>query len=316
MPARILDGAKIAADIKAEVAEEIRALAAQGLRPGLAAILAGSNPASEIYVRNKTKTSESLGIYSETITPEDSVTTEELLAMVADLNQRAEIDGILVQLPLPPQVDAKRVLLAVAPEKDVDGFHPVNVGNLSTQRPGLVPCTPAGCIEILRRSGIEVTGKNAVVVGRSDIVGKPVAMLLLNANATVTVCHSKTRDLQAVCRAAEILVAAIGRAGMITRDFVRPGATVIDVGINKITSRAELEKFFPGNAQRAQAFAKNGSTLVGDVHPEVAEVAGALTPVPGGIGPLTIAMLMSNTVKAMKLRRGARLGEAVPAGRR
>ena len=316
MPARILDGAKIAADIKAEVADEIRALAAQGLRPGLAAILAGSNPASEIYVRNKTKTSESLGIYSETITPEDSVTTEELLAMVADLNQRAEIDGILVQLPLPPQVDAKRVLLAVAPEKDVDGFHPVNVGNLSTQRPGLVPCTPAGCMEILRRSGLEVAGKNAVVVGRSDIVGKPVAMLLLNANATVTVCHSKTRDLPAVCRAAEILVAAIGRAGMITRDFVRPGATVIDVGINKITSRAELEKFFPGNAQRAQAFAKNGSTLVGDVHPEVAEVAGALTPVPGGIGPLTIAMLMSNTVKAMKLRRGARLGEAVPAGRR
>ena len=316
MPARILDGAKIAADIKAEVAEEIRALAAQGLRPGLAAILAGSNPASEIYVRNKTKTSESLGIYSETITPEDSVTTEELLAMVADLNQRAEIDGILVQLPLPPQVDAKRVLLAVAPGKDVDGFHPVNVGNLSTQRPGLVPCTPAGCMEILRRSGIEVAGKNAVVVGRSDIVGKPVAMLLLNANATVTVCHSKTRDLPAVCRAAEILVAAIGRAGMITRDFVHPGATVIDVGINKITSRAELEKFFPGNAQRAQAFAKNGSTLVGDVHPEVAEVAGALTPVPGGIGPLTIAMLMSNTVKAMKLRRGARLGEAVPVGRR
>ena len=316
MPARILDGVKIAADIKAEVAEEIRALAAQGLRPGLAAILAGSNPASEIYVRNKTKTSESLGIYSETITPEDSVTTEELLAMVADLNQRAEIDGILVQLPLPPQVDAKRVLLAVAPEKDVDGFHPVNVGNLSTQRPGLVPCTPAGCMEILRRSGIEVAGKNAVVVGRSDIVGKPVAMLLLNANATVTVCHSKTRDLPAVCRAAEILVAAIGRAGMIDRGFVRPGATVIDVGINKITSRAELEKFFPGNAQRAQAFAKNGSTLVGDVHPEVAEVAGALTPVPGGIGPLTIAMLMSNTVKAMKLRRGARLGEAVPVGRR
>src|SRR2546423_11418047 len=311
MPARILDGVKIAADIKAEVAEEVRALAAQGLRPGLAAILAGSNAASEIYVRNKTKTSESLGIHSETITPSDAVTTEELLAMVADLNQREEIDGILVQLPLPPQVDAKRVLLAVAPEKDVDGFHPVNVGDLSTQRPGLVPCTPAGCMEILRRSGIEVAGKNAVVVGRSDIVGKPVAMLLLNANATVTVCHSKTRDLPAVCRGAEILVAAIGRAGMITREFVRPGATVIDVGINKIPSRPDLQKFFPGNAQRAQAFAKNGSTLVGDVHPEVAEVAGALTPVPGGVGPLTIAMLMSNTVKAMKLRRGARLGGAV-----
>jgi methylenetetrahydrofolate dehydrogenase (NADP+)/methenyltetrahydrofolate cyclohydrolase len=316
MPARILDGAKIAADIKAEVSEEVRALAARGLRPGLAAILAGSNPASEIYVRNKTKTSDGLGIYSETITPPDSVTTEELLATVADLNQREEIDGILVQLPLPPQVDAKRVLLAVAPEKDVDGFHPVNVGNLSTQRPGLVPCTPAGCMEILWRSGVEVAGKNAVVVGRSDIVGKPVAMLLLNANATVTVCHSKTRDLPAVCRTAEILVAAIGRAGMITREFVRPGATVIDVGINKITSRDDLEKFFPGNAQRAQAFAKNGSTLVGDVHPQVAEVAGDITPVPGGVGPLTIAMLMSNTVKAAKLRRGAHLREAVPAGRR
>src|SRR5437764_1953537 len=316
MAARILDGAKIAADIKAEVAEEIRALAAQGLRPGLAAVLPGSNPASEIYVRNKTKTSAQVGVHGETLTPPDSVTTDELLAMIARLNEREEIDGILVQLPLPPQVDAKRVLLAVAPEKDVDGFHPVNVGNLSTQRPGLVPCTPVGCMEILRRSGIEVAGKNAVVVGRSDIVGKPVAMLLLNANATVTVCHSKTRDLPAVCRAAEILVAAIGRAGMIDRGFVHPGATVIDVGINKITSRAELEKFFPGNAKRAQAFAKNGSTLVGDVHPEVAEVAGALTPVPGGIGPLTIAMLMSNTVKAMKLRRGARLGEAVPAGRR
>src|SRR5438270_1691066 len=249
MPARILDGAKIAADIKAEVAEEIRALAAQGLRPGLAAILAGSNPASEIYVRNKTKTSESLGIYSETITPQDAVTTEELLAMVADLNQRAEIDGILVQLPLPPQVDAKRVLLAVAPEKDVDGFHPVNVGNLSTQRPGLVPCTPAGCIEILRRSGIEVTGKNAVVVGRSDIVGKPMAMLLLNNNATVTVCHSKTRDLPAVCRTGDILVAAIGRAGMITRDFVKPGATVIDVGMNRVTDAQEFARLFACNSK-------------------------------------------------------------------
>src|SRR5438876_5147507 len=309
MPARILDGVKIAADIKAEVAEEIRALAAQGLRPGLAAILAGSNPASEIYVRNKTKTSESLGIYSETITPEDSVTTEELLAMVADLNQRAEIDGILVQLPLPPQVDAKRVLLAVAPGKDVDGFHPVNVGNLSTQRPGLVPCTPAGCIEILKRSGIAIQGQNAVVVGRSDIVGKPVAMLLLNQNATVTVCHSKTRDLPGVCRAGDIVVAAIGRAGMITRDFVKPGATVIDVGMNKVTDQAEFARLFAGNAKREESFRAKGSTLGGDVHPEVAEVAGAITPVPGGVGPLTIAMLMSNTVKAAKLRRGSRVPE-------
>src|SRR5216110_2546224 len=287
MPARILDGAKIAADIKAEVAEEIRALAAQGLRPGLAAILAGSNPASEIYVRNKTKTSESLGIYSETITPEDSVTTEELLAMVADLNQRAEIDGILVQLPLPPQVDAKRVLLAVSPEKDVDGFHPVNVGNLSTQRPGLVPCTPAGCIEILKRSGIAIQGQNAVVVGRSDIVGKPVAMLLLNQNATVTVCHSKTRDLPGVCRRADILVAAIGRAGMVTREFVKPGATVIDVGMNRVTDASVAASLFEEGHPRLEVFPQKGAVLVGDVHPRVADVAGALTPVPGGVGPLT-----------------------------
>jgi methylenetetrahydrofolate dehydrogenase (NADP+)/methenyltetrahydrofolate cyclohydrolase len=304
MAARILDGVKIAAEIKAEVGEEVRALSGAGLRPGLAVILAGHNPASEIYVRNKTKTSEALGIYSETLTPPETVTTAEMLAAVEELNARDDIDGILVQLPLPKQVDSKRVLLAVSPEKDVDGFHPVNVGNLSTQRPGLVPCTPAGCIEILERSGIPIAGQNAVVVGRSDIVGKPVAMLLLNHNATVTVCHSKTRDLAAVCRTADILVAAIGRAGMITRDYVRPGATVIDVGINKITDRDEFDKFFEGNGKRAQDFAAKGSTLVGDVHPNVAEVAGALTPVPGGVGPLTIAMLMANTVKAAKLRRG------------
>jgi len=232
------------------------------------------------------------------------VTTEELLESVHELNRRDEIDGILIQLPLPPQVDEKKVLLAVSPEKDVDGFHPVNVGNLSTKRPGLVPCTPAGCIEILKRSAIAIEGQNAVVVGRSDIVGKPVAMLLLNHNATVTVCHSKTRDLPGLCRTADILVAAIGRPGFVTRDFVKPGAAVIDVGINRITDKAEFEKFFKGNAQRERQFAEKGSTLVGDVHPQVAEVAGALTPVPGGVGPLTIAMLMSNTVKAMKLRRG------------
>jgi methylenetetrahydrofolate dehydrogenase (NADP+)/methenyltetrahydrofolate cyclohydrolase len=213
----------------------------------------------------------------------------------------------LVQLPLPKQVDAKKVLLAVSPEKDVDGFHPMNVGNLSTQRPGLVPCTPAGVIEILKRSGIAIAGAEAVVVGRSDIVGKPVAMLLLNDNATVTVCHSKTRDLPGVCRRADILVAAIGRAGMVTPDYVKPGATVIDVGINRVTDPAEFHEFFTGNAKREADFAAKGSTLVGDVHPKVAEVAGAITPVPGGVGPLTIAMLMSNTVKAAKLRRGNRI---------
>jgi len=192
----------------------------------------------------------------------------------------------------------------------VDGFHPMNVGYLSTQRPGLVPCTPAGVIEILKRSNIPIAGAEAVVVGRSDIVGKPVAMLLLNGNATVTVCHSKTRDLPAVCRRADILVAAIGRAGMITPDYVNPGACVIDVGMNKITDPAEFAKFFAGDAKREAAFAKNGSTLVGDVDPHVAEVAGAMTPVPGGVGPLTIAMLMSNTVKAAKLRRGQKVGVA------
>ena len=315
MPARILDGRAIAEEIKKEVAAEVRELSTQGIRPGLAAMLVGNNPASEVYVRNKTKAADALGIYSETITPPESVSTEALLDLVQQLNRRDEIDGILVQLPLPSQVDSKRVLLAVSPQKDVDGFHPVNVGNLSTQRPGLVPCTPAGCIEILKRSGIAIAGQHAVVVGRSDIVGKPAAMLLLNANATVTVCHSKTRDLPAVCREGDILFAAIGRAGMITRDFVKSGATVIDVGINKIADRAEFEKFFKSNAQREAAFAKNGSTLVGDVHPEVAEVAGALTPVPGGVGPLTIAMLMSNTAKAAKMRRGNRQAELAGAAR-
>ena len=307
MPAKILDGNKIAASIKAEVEAEVRRLAqssARPERPGLAVILVGHNPASEIYVRNKVKACEEIGIHSEKLTPPDSVSTEELLERVHELNRREEIDGILIQLPLPPQVDSKKVLLAVSPEKDVDGFHPVNVGNLSTQRPGLVPCTPAGCIEILKRSGIAIAGANAVVVGRSDIVGKPVAMLLLNHNATVTVCHSKTRDLPGVCRTADILVAAIGKPGFVTPDFVKPGATVIDVGINRVTDQREFERFFKGNAQRERQFAEKGSTLVGDVHPRVVEVAGALTPVPGGVGPLTIAMLMSNTVKAMKLRRG------------
>ncbi|MCU1306646.1 MAG: methenyltetrahydrofolate cyclohydrolase / 5,10-methylenetetrahydrofolate dehydrogenase [Acidobacteriaceae bacterium] len=305
MPATILDGQKIAAEIKAEIAEEVKALTALGIRPGLAAVLVGTDPASEVYVRSKVKACEALGIYSEKITPASNVTTEEMLELVADLNRRDNIDGILVQLPLPKHVDAKAVLLAVSPEKDVDGFHPMNVGNLSTQRPGLVPCTPLGCMEILKRSKIPIAGSNAVVIGRSDIVGKPIAMLLLNANATVTVCHSKTKDLPGVSRQADILIAAIGRAGMVTRDFVKPGAAVIDVGMNRVTDPAEFKRMFAGNAKREQDFAAKGSTLMGDVHPEVAEVAGAITPVPGGVGPLTIAMLMSNTVKAAKLRRGA-----------
>src|SRR6516165_4498764 len=293
MSARILDGNQIASAIRREVSAEAKTLAASGLRPGLAVVLVGRNPASEIYVRGKVKSSEEVGLYSEKHTPTESSTTEQLLALVNDLNRRDEIDGILIQLPLPPHVDSKRVLLAVDPAKDVDGFHPMNVGFLSTQRPGLVPCTPNGVMEILRRSDIEIAGKEAVVVGRSDIVGKPMAMLLLNANATVTVCHSKTRDLAEVCRRADVLVAAIGRAGMITPQFVKPGATVIDVGMNTITDPVEFKRFFTGDKKRERSFAEKGSTLIGDVDPKVAEVAGAITPVPGGVGPLTIAMLMS-----------------------
>jgi len=304
MSAIILDGNKIASQIRAEVAAEVKSMTAAGIRPGLAVVLVGHNPASEIYVRGKVRVSEETGIRSEKHTPSENVSTEQMLALIGDLNRRDEVDGILVQLPLPSQVDAKKILLAVDPAKDVDGFHPMNVGFLSTNQPGLVACTPAGIMEILKRSGIVIAGKEAVVVGRSDIVGKPTAMLLINANATVTVCHSKTRDLPAVCRRADILVAAIGRAGMITREFVKPGATVIDVGMNQVTDPAQFDRLFAGNAKREEAFRAKGSTLVGDVHPEVVEVAGAITPVPGGVGPMTIAMLMSNTVRAAKLRRG------------
>src|ERR1700683_1268030 len=254
MYATVLDGTNIAQNTRSEVAAEVKIITEGGWRPGLAVVLVGHNPASEIYVRGKVKSCEEVGIYSEKLTPPETVSTEELLELVDDLNRRNEIDGILVQLPLPPQVDSKRILMAVAPAKDVDGFHPVNVGFLSTQRPGLVPCTPAGVIEILERSHVPIAGQEAVVVGRSDIVGKPVAMLLLNANATVTVCHSKTRDLPEVCRRADILVAAIGRAGMITRDFVKPGATVIDVGTNRVTDAAVFQRLFGGtlykNAKR------------------------------------------------------------------
>jgi methylenetetrahydrofolate dehydrogenase (NADP+)/methenyltetrahydrofolate cyclohydrolase len=304
IPARVLDGAAIAAEIKLEVAEEVKQLAEKGLQPGLAVVLVGHVPASEIYVRSKVKTCGELGIYSELITPEESVTTEELLAIVASLNARDEIDGILVQLPLPAHVDARTVLDSIFPSKDVDGLHPINAGHLQAGRPALAPCTPAGAIEILKRSGIPIAGAHAVVVGRSDIVGKPAAMLLLQENATVTICHSKTRDLGAITRQADILVAAIGRPGFITPEMVKPGATIIDVGINRITEQADFDRFFAGNAKRAETFAKRGSTIVGDVDPHAFDIAGAYTPVPGGVGPLTIAMLMANTVRAMQLRRG------------
>jgi methylenetetrahydrofolate dehydrogenase (NADP+)/methenyltetrahydrofolate cyclohydrolase len=301
---RVLDGSAIAATIKQEVAEEVRALAAQGIRPGLAAVLVGHVPASEIYVRSKVQTCAELGLFSELLAPPDTVTTEEMLDLVTTLNGRDDIDGILIQLPLPKQVDAKALLDAVFPAKDVDGFHPVNAGRLQAGRPALAPCTPAGVIEILRRSNLPISGQHAVVVGRSDIVGKPVAMLLLHQNATVTICHSKTRDLGAVTREADILVAAIGRPGFIEPEMVKPGATLIDVGINRLTTREEFNRYFAGDEKREAAFAKRGSTIVGDVHPKAFERAGAYTPVPGGVGPLTIAMLMSNTVRAAKMRRG------------
>ena len=302
--ARVLDGTAIAAQIKQEVAEEVKQLAALGIRPGLAAVLVGHVPASEIYVRSKVQTCADLGLYSDLITPPDTVTTEEMFDLVTRLNDRDDVDGILIQLPLPAQVDTKALLDAVLPAKDVDGFHPVNAGRLLAGRPALAPCTPAGVIEILKRSGIPIAGQHAVVVGRSDIVGKPAAMLLLHQNATVTICHSKTRDLGAITRQADILVAAIGRAGFIAPEMVKPGATVIDVGMNRITDRAEFDGLFAGNAKREAAFLKRGAVVVGDVHPKAFEVAGAYTPVPGGVGPLTIAMLMANTVTAAKMRRG------------
>ncbi len=307
---RVLDGVAIAAEIKAEVAREVEAARAKGYTPGLAVVLVGEVPASQIYVRSKVKTCAELGIYSEMHTPADSATTEELLELVAQLNAREEIDGILIQLPLPAPVDTARLLEAVDPRKDVDGFHPVNAGRLLNGFPAgqvLAPCTPAGILEVLRRSGIAIAGQRAVVLGRSNIVGKPVAAMLLNDSATVTVCHSKTRELAELTREADILVAAIGRPGFVTAEMVKPGATIIDVGINRITTPAEVERFFPAgdaaNAARLEGFAKRGSTIVGDVDPAAFAVSGAYTPVPGGVGALTIAMLMSNTVKAARMRR-------------
>jgi methylenetetrahydrofolate dehydrogenase (NADP+)/methenyltetrahydrofolate cyclohydrolase len=305
--ARILDGKKIRDEIKAELGEQISELKAAGITPGLAAVLVGEDPASQIYVRSKVKTCEALGLYSEKIEWSADTTTERLLQLVHDLNSRDDIDGILVQLPLPPQVDSKLVLEAIDPAKDVDGFHPVSVGNLVRNRPGLVPCTPAGIIEILRRSGVTIEGARAVVIGRSDIVGKPMAMLLLHNHATVTICHSRTQDLPGVAREGDILVAAIGRPAFVTGDFIKPGATVIDVGMNRLKTEEEVRKIYHDPTAPLEKLKAKGSVLLGDVQPEDAmEKAGAFTPVPGGVGPLTIAMLMSNTVKAAKLRRSAR----------
>jgi methylenetetrahydrofolate dehydrogenase (NADP+)/methenyltetrahydrofolate cyclohydrolase len=302
--ARILDGNAIRNQIYTELGQEISSLRDAGIRPGLAAVLVGENPASQLYVKSKIAACEKLGLASFLLTPPASITTAELLALVDDLNRKNDVDGILVQMPLPSQVDAKKILDAVTPEKDVDGFHPVNVGKLVAGRPNLVACTPLGVMEIFRRSGINLEGANAVVMGRSDIVGKPMALLMIHANATVTVCHSKTRDLKDVVRRADIVVVAMGRAAMVTHEYIRPGATVIDVGQNVITDAAQAERIFAKFPEKIESFRKKGSVLVGDVHPDVIEVAGAFTPVPGGVGPLTIAMLMSNTVRAARLRRG------------
>ncbi len=304
MTARILDGTKIRDEVFAELKGEISRLVSEGIRPGLAAVLVGENPASQLYVKSKIAASEQLGLASWMHTPPASIATEQMLHLVRDLNNDNAVDGILIQLPLPSQVNTKRVLEAVDPAKDVDGFHPVSLGRLVSGRPGLVACTPAGCMEILRRNNIQIEGANAVVLGRSDIVGKPMALLLMHANATVTICHSKTRDLASVVRRADIVVAAMGKAGYVQADWIQPGAAVIDVGTNKVTDAKEAESLLRNFPGRLQKFREKGSVLIGDVHPDAVNSAGALTPVPGGVGPMTIAMLMSNTVKAAKLRRG------------
>src|SRR6266478_2127645 len=305
MTARILDGTKIRDQVFAELKMEIARLAAEGIRPGLAAVLVGENPASQLYVRSKIAACEQLGIASWLHTPPVGVSTDYMLQLVRDLNADDNVDGILIQLPLPSQIDSKRVLESVDPAKDVDGFHPVNMGRLVSNRPGLVACTPAGCMEILRRNKIPIEGANAVVLGRSDIVGKPMALLLLHANATVTICHSKSRDLPDVIRRADILIAAIGKAGYVQPDWIKPGAAVIDVGTNKVTDAKQAERLFRDFPDRLEKFRAKGSALVGDVHPAAINMAGALTPVPGGVGPMTITMLMSNTVKAARLRRAS-----------
>jgi methylenetetrahydrofolate dehydrogenase (NADP+)/methenyltetrahydrofolate cyclohydrolase len=300
--ARLLDGQAIAAAIRESVLPDVHAFTARaGRPPGLGIVLVGDDPASEIYVRNKVRAGTESGLRVDLNRLPSTASLDDLLALVAELNASPVHDGILVQAPLPSAMGkgaSQRVFDTIDPAKDVDGFHPTNVGRLVQGRAHLVACTPAGVIEMLERSGIRIAGSRAVVIGRSEIVGKPMAMLLLQRDATVTICHSKTPDLPATAAAADILVAAIGRAGFVTRDFVKPGATVIDVGINRVTDRATAEKLYRPGAPRLADFERRGSLVVGDVHPEVAEVAGALTPVPGGVGPLTIAMLLKNTVAA------------------
>jgi len=297
MSALVLDGRKISAEIRSELRSRVESLTQKHRSPGLAVILVGEDPASEIYVRNKVKACLELGIRSFKSTPAASITTDELLTLVESYNQDAEVDGILVQMPLPPHVNSQRILLAVDPSKDADGFHPFNVGNLVGNRPGPRPCTPAGIIQLLKRYQIPLSGSRAVIVGRSEIVGKPMAMMMLHESATVTICHSRTRYLAEECWRADILVAAIGKPAMLTAPYIREGAVVVDVGMNRLTDPADVHRLFAHEPSRLEAFAKTGSLMVGDVEPFAMQtMASAYTPVPGGVGPLTIAMLMSNTV--------------------
>lgn len=307
MTAQILNGAEVANLIKQRVAARVLELNARGIKPGLAVVLVGENPASKVYVGSKVKTCQELGLHSEKYALPETATTQELLAVVEGLNRRDDIDGILVQLPLPSQIDTRLILESIDPAKDVDGFHPINIGRLVQGRDSLVACTPAGVMELLDHYQIPIAGAHAVVVGRSDIVGKPMSLLLLHRHATVTICHSRTRDLAAVTRQADILVAAIGRTAMITGDHIREGAVVVDVGMNDVTTEEEVNRIFAeaDRPKRLEVLAKRGRTLVGDVEPRtVAEKASWLTPVPGGVGLLTIAMLMQNTLRAAEMRRG------------
>jgi methylenetetrahydrofolate dehydrogenase (NADP+) / methenyltetrahydrofolate cyclohydrolase len=303
----MLEGASVANQIKKEVADEIRVLVDQhGIRPALTAVRVGDDPASEVYVRNKIRACEEVGIRSEHIHLPSTTSEDELLRIVSNLNERDDVDGILVQLPLPKGIDEGRIIASVNPTKDVDAFHPENVGRLAMGRPRFVPCTPAGIMELLIRAGVEISGANAVVIGRSQIVGRPIGQLLLQKDATVTICHSRTKDLPSITKQADILVVAIGRAGMIGSEHIKPGATVIDVGMNQVTDEAAARDLFGSDLERRLAtISKRGYTLIGDVNQREAEnIAGRFTPVPGGVGLLTVAMLMRNTVTAAKLRRG------------
>lgn len=302
--ARSLEGKALADRIKEEVRQKTaRYRETLGRVPGLAAILVGDNKASQVYVRSKEKACQELGLFSEVLAYSEDISQAQLLEKVGDLNRREEIDGILVQLPLPGQIDPFAVICALAPDKDVDGLHPFSLGTILANKPGFRPCTPLGVIEMLKEYKIPIEGKDVVVIGRSLLVGKSLAAMLTNENGTVTTCHSKTRDLELVCRRADILVAAMGKEAFVKPEFIKPGATVIDVGINSVSDPARVKAYFGDDEKRQKDLQTKGYTLVGDVHPAAFERAGAMTPVPRGVGPLTIAMLMKNTLTAFEKRR-------------